>query len=307
MKKITEPGIYRDVSEADYRADPFGGSFTQSLAKVLLAHSPLHAREESALARGPSEADDEVEKYVKAQAIGNAVHKEILGCGKEIEVIDAKDFKKDVAKEARDAAVAAGRVPILAKHKLIADRMLARAREQLQRHEDKDAFTAGSGEVMIAWQEDGVWFRALVDWLSDDLRTVDDYKSSGMSMAEHVLGKRAETAGWHVQHAFIARGLDALDPANAGRRRHRNIAQEQFHPFALNVMRHDKYWLTMGHKKADAAITVWKAARKSNRWACYPPVSVCPEYPKYAEGQWLDRELAGDFEPQNDLTLTMAG
>jgi hypothetical protein len=152
---------------------------------------------------------------------------------------------------------------------------------------------------MSCWQEDGVWFRALVDWLSHDLRTVDDYKSSGMSMAEHVLGKRAETAGWHVQHAFIARGLDILDPDGAGRRRHRNIAQEQFHPFALNVMHHDKYWLTMGRKKVEAAITVWKAARISNRWPCYPPRSVCPEYPKYAESQFLDRELAGDFEPMS--------
>src|SRR6186713_1265058 len=107
--KITEPGIYRDITEADYRADPFGGSFTQSLAKVVLEHSPLHAREESALAE-PREEDDEAEKYVKAQAIGNAVHKTMLGRGKEVEVIDAKDFKKDVAKAARDAAVAAGRV-----------------------------------------------------------------------------------------------------------------------------------------------------------------------------------------------------
>ncbi len=304
--QITTPGIYRDITEADYRADPFGGSFTQSLAKVLLAHSPLHAREESSLAE-QREEDEEAEKYVKAQAIGNAVHKEILGRGKEIEVIDAKDFKKDVAKDARDAAHAAGRVPILAKHMVIADRMLGRARDQLRRHEDKDAFTAGSGEVMIAWQEDGVWFRALVDWLSDDLRTVDDYKSSGMSMAEHVLGKRAETAGWHVQHAFIARGLDVLDPAGAGRRRHRNIAQEQFHPFALNVMHHDKYWLTMGRKKVDAAVAVWTAARKSNRWACYPPVSVCPDYPGFKEKQWLERELAGDFEPMNDKSVVMAG
>ncbi len=299
-------GIYRDITEAEYRADPFGGSFTQSLAKVVLDHSPLHAREESALAE-PREEDDEAEKYVKAQAIGNAVHKTILGRGKEVEVIDFKDFKKDDAKKLRDAATAAGRVPILAKHKLVADRMSDRAREQLRKHEDKDAFTNGSGEVMIAWQEDGVWFRALIDWLSDDLRTVDDFKSSGMSMAAHVLGKRAETAGWHVQHAFIARGLDVLDPAGAGRRRHRNIAQEQFHPFALNVMHHDKYWQTMGRKKIESAITMWKAARISNRWPCYPPRSICPEYPKYAESQYLDRELAGDFEPQNDTKMIMAG
>jgi len=302
--KIEVPGIYRDITEADYRADPFGGSFTQSLAKVLLAHSPLHAREESVLGE-PREDDDEAEKYVKAQAIGDVAHKLMLERGKEIEVIDFKDFKKQLAKDARDAARAAGRVPILAKHMIIANRMVQRAHQQLERHEDRDAFTNGSGEVMICWQEDGVWFRALVDWLSHDLRTVDDFKSSGMSMAAHVLGKRAETAGWHVQHAFIKRGLDILDPGNAGRRRHRNIAQEQFPPFALNVMHHDRYWLTMGEKKVEAAVTAWKAARKANRWACYPPVSVCPEYPKYAESQWLDRELSGEFEP--DTKLIMAG
>lgn len=301
-----KPGIYRDITEAEYRADPFGGSFTQSLAKVVLDHSPLHAREESALAE-PREDDDETEKYIKAQAIGNAVHKDILGRGKEIQVIDFKDFKKDDAKKLRDAATAAGRIPILAKHNLIACQMLDRAHEQLRRHEAKDAFTNGTGEVMIAWQEDGIWFRALVDWLSHDLRTIDDFKSSGMSLAAHVLGRRAETAGWHVQHAFIARGLDVLDPDGAGRRRHRNIAQEQFHPFALNVMQHDKYWLTMGRKKVDAAVATWKAARISNRWPCYSSEALCPEYPKYAEAQFLDRELAGDFEPQNDKTMIMAG
>lgn len=300
-----KPGIYRDISEADYRADPFGGSFTQSLAKVLIAHSPLHAREESALAE-PREEDEEAGKYVKAQAIGNAVHKMMLERGKEIEVIDAKDFKKDVAKEARDAATAAGRVPILAKHMVIANRMTQRAHDQLMRHEDKDAFTNGSGEVMIAWQEDGVWFRALVDWLSHDLRTIDDYKSSGMSVAEHVIGIRAESAGWHVQHAFIERGLDVLDPGNAGRRRHRNIAQEQFHPFALNVMHHNEYWLTMGRKKIDAAITRWKQSIRTNRWPGYSNRPVVPEYPAYQEKKWLERELSGEFE-NNNPDLVFAG
>jgi len=306
MLKITTPGIYREISEADYRADPLGGSFTQSLAKVLLEYSPLHAREESALAT-LREDDEEAEKYVKAQAIGNAVHKTMLGRGKDIEVIQYKDFKKDEARKLRDAATAAGRVPILAKHNAIAERMAERAYEQLLRHEDKDAFTNGSGEVMICWQEGGVWFRALVDWLSYDLRTIDDYKSSGMSMAAHVLGLRAETAGWHMQHAFIERGLDILDPAGAGRRRHRNIAQEQFHPFALNVMHHSEAWMTMGRKKISAAIDVWSRARKANRWPCYPSTSVIPEYPQFREKQWLERELGGDFEPQNDTKLIMAG
>jgi len=286
-------GIHRDIDSATYYADPCDGpSFTQSLAKVLIEQSPLHAREVSPRLASPTDEDDEVEKYVKAQAIGNAAHKMILQRGKDVEVIDAKDFKGGDAKKARDVANAAGRVPILKKHMAAADRMVQRAYEQLLVHDDKDAFTNGSGEVMICWQEDGVWLRSLVDWLSHDLRTVDDYKSSGMSMAAHVLGKRAESAGWHVQAAMIERGLDVLDPDGAGRRRFRFIAQEQAgYPFGLNVMHMNEYWLTMGRKQLGHAIDQWKQAILSGQWECYSPHGITPEFPGYKETSWLNREI----------------
>jgi hypothetical protein len=108
---------------------------------------------------------------------------------------------------------------------------------------------------MIAWQENGIWCRSLIDWLHTDLRTVDDYKTSGMSMAPHVIGGRAEAAGWHIQAAFIERGLDALDPQGAGRRRYRFIGQETDKPHALTVMHMNEYWMTMGRKKVEAGMT----------------------------------------------------
>jgi hypothetical protein len=302
-------GIYRDMDSATYFADPcIEPSLSQSICKVMLERSPLHAMHEHPRLRPAGIEEEDSEKYVKAQAIGNAAHAIMLGRGKTLEIIRFNDFKGGEAKKLRDAAYAVGKTPILGKHLEIASDIVAAGLAQLERHEDSDAFQNGAGEVALIWQDDGIWCRALVDWLHNDLRTVDDYKTSAMSMAPHVIGLRAETAGWHIQAAFIERGLDILDPAGAGRRRFRFIGQEQDgKPYALTSMHMDEYWLTFGRKKVQAAMGMWRTALKSGRWQGYPDRAVIPEYPGFREKQWLDREQSGEFEPMNDKTLIMAG
>lgn len=301
--KIDKPGIYRGVSEADYRADPCPiPSFTQSLCKVIIDRSPKHAWIASPRLNPQFEYDDDT-KF----DIGNVAHRLVLGRGKEIEVVDFADWRTKASQETRENAADQGRIAVLRHQFDKAAAIAEAAKVQLSRHEARSAFTGGDGEVMIAWEEDGVWFRSLIDWLHTDLRTIDDYKTSGMSMASHVLGGRAEAAGWHIQAAFIERGLDALDAAGAGRRLFRFIAQETDEPHALNVMSMDNYWMTMGRKKVAAGIDLWRAASKTNRWAGYGREMVRPDFPTFKEKQWLDRELAGDFEPQNDTKMIMAG
>jgi hypothetical protein len=229
----------------------------------------------------------------------------VLGRGKEIEVIDFADWRTKAAKEAREDRRRRGQDRGAAHQFDQSADMATAARKQLDRHEDRDAFTAGAAEVMIAWQEDGIWFRALIDWLHDDLRTVDDFKTTGMSMAPHVIGMRAEAAGWHVQAAFIERGLDILDPAGAGRRRYRFIAQETDKPHALTVMHMNEHWLTMGRKQVDAGVALWRRSLAADRWPGYPARAVVPEFPGFKESRWLDREMSGEFE--NDPSLVMAG
>jgi hypothetical protein len=301
--KITEPGIYRGISEADYRADPCPvPSFTQSLCKVIIERSPKHAWIASPRLNPQFEYDDDT-KF----DIGNVAHRLILGRGKEIEVLDFADWRTKAAQQAREEAADAGRIGVLRHQFDQAFEMVEAARKQLARHEDRDAFTDGAGEVMIVWQEDGIWFRSLIDWLHDDLRTVDDFKTSGMSMAPHVIGMRAEAAGWHIQAAFIERGLDLLDPAGAGRRRFRFIAQETDKPHALTSMHMNEYWMSMGRKKVDAAVALWRPALANNYWRGYGTAAVIPEYPGFKEKAWLERELAGDFEPMNETKMIMAG
>ena len=299
--KITKPGIFRGVSDADYRADPCPApSLTQSLVKILIERSPEHAWTASPRLNPQFEYDDDT-KF----DIGNVAHRLILGRGKEIEVVDFADWRTKASQEAREKAADEGRIAVLRHQFNQAADMAAEARKRLDKHEDKDAFTGGDAEVMIAWEENGIWFRSLIDWLHTGLHTVDDFKSTGMSVAPHVIGIRAEAAGWHIQAAFIERGLDILDPMGAGRRRYRFIAQETDKPHALTVMHMNEYWLTMGRKKVEAGISLWRAAVENNYWRNYGVKAVVPDYPGFKEKQWLERELSGEFEP--DPSLILAG
>lgn len=304
-----KPGIFRDMDVQAYFDDPCPEpSLSQSLAKILIDRSPLHA----AVAHPrltTQEVDDEAEKYVKAKVIGDAAHKIMIGRGKDLVVCKADSWRSDKAKQLRAEAEAAGKVAILAKHHETAESIVRVAHEQLGRHQEKDCFTNGAGEVALIWQEGPLWFRCLVDWLHDGLLTVDDYKTSGMSVAAHVLGNRACDAGWHIQAAMIERGLDVLDPEGAGRRRFRFIAQEQEAPYALNVMIMDEHWLTMGRKMLQHAVDIWAQCIRENKWPGYPPFAVWPEYPGWKESQWLNREIeaAASDTGSIDPSLIMAG
>lgn len=290
--KIDKPGIYRDFDVAAYHDDPCPApSFSQSIGKILIEQSPLHAAVAHPRITPPNANDDEVEKYVKAKAIGDAAHKLLIGRGKDIAVVDADSWRSDKAKNARAEIEAAGKLPILAKHHEQAEELVGAALLQLDNHEENDCFEVGSGEVALIWQEGPLWFRCLVDWLHADLRTVDDYKTSSMSVAPHVIGMRAVDAGWEIQAAMIERGLDVLDPENAGRRKFRFIAQEQDPPNALNVMVMTEHWMTMGRKKLQHAIDIWSQCMATNTWPGYPTVAVMPEYPGWKESQWLTREI----------------
>lgn len=308
--KILEAGIHLDVPPSDYFADPCAEpSLTQSIAKILIERSPAHARLEHPKLCPPVTDDDEPEKYVAAQAIGNAAHAIMIGRGRDIAEGEfdnwttkaAKDFKKDMGAD--------GKLIILSKHLARAKELVKQASYQLDAEGHADAFRSGHGEVVLVWQEHGIWFRSLVDWMVSTTNLYD-LKTSGISCAPHGLGRVMETAGWHVQAAFHERGLDILDPDNAGRRKFHFIAVENEPPYALVPVLLDEYWMTMGRKKVDYAVELWRRSIEKNHWPRYQTGTITPEYPGYAEKKWLDREVEHHERKQREpipSDLLMAG
>ncbi|MDO8596608.1 MAG: PD-(D/E)XK nuclease-like domain-containing protein [Sulfuricaulis sp.] len=288
MFKIEKPGIFLDVADADYRSDPCPTpSLTQSLAKILLEKSPLHAWYAHPRLN-PDYRHNDDRKF----DVGNIAHKLLIGRGKEIVVLDGfDDWRTKDAKARRDEAAAEGKIAVLGKHFALADRMVKAAREQLYLRRLATAFTEGNGEVVLAWQENGLWFRSMVDWIVG-AGLVYDYKTTGMSCAPHAIGRMMADAGWDVQAAMIERGLDVLDPDNAGRRCFRFVAQEDEPPYAITACELSESVMTMGRKKLTMAISMWARCVQENRWPGYVTALVYPEYPGWAESQWLNREIA---------------
>lgn len=306
--KIEQPGVYRDFPTADYFADPTPDpSFTQSLAKILIGSSPLHAYQAHPRLNVPAAGeDDDPEKYDKAKAIGNAAHALMLDRGKAMAVGEFDDWRKKEAKEFKAAAIAAGQEPILRKHFEDAGKMVDAALNQIAHIGGcENAFTNGNAEVVIASNENGIWLRSMLDWVTPDLREVWDYKTSGMNASPYATGRMMATAGWHIQAAFHERILDEIDPKGAGRRKHFFVAQENTEPFALTVNQIGEAAMTIGRKQVDYAIKAWSHCLRKGVWPAYPPKIITPELPAWNENAWLGREE--DEAAEHDPDLIFAG
>jgi hypothetical protein len=298
-------GLHFDVPASVYFADPcVVPSLTQSVAKILIGQSPAHARlEHPRLAPPKDEEDEEPEKYVTATAIGNAAHALLIGRGKDVIVGDFPNWKSGDARKFRDDPAHADKVVILKKHMRRADAMVSAFRDQLLRvPETANAFTGGRGEVVAIADQGGiVILRTMIDWLHDDMRTIDDLKTTGMSAAPHSIPSKMVDEGWDIQAAIQERILDVIDPDGAGRRKHRFYAQENYEPFAVTPHELPESTMTMGRKKLDMAIALWTRAMNSGEWPAYPPMINRPDYPSFNETQWLAREM--DFA---ELGITTA-
>jgi hypothetical protein len=309
VMKITKPGIYHDMPTADYFADCCPTpSLTQSIAKILLERSPLHAWHAHPRLNPDYRHDDDTKFDV-----GNIAHALLIGRGKDLVVLDFDDWRTKAAKEAREAAAADGKLAVLGKKFAIARAMADAAHEGLNLVGCGDAFKPenGNGEIVVAWQEGPLWFRTMIDWAFTDHRLNYDLKTTGSSVAPHMIDRLMVTAGWDIQAAFQERGLDAVDPTNAGRRTFRFVAQEDEPPYALTVCELSEDVMTMGRKKADHAIRIWNDCMARNLFPAYPTEIAFPQYPGWAEQQWLDREIkeaASERRPkQFDPEILMAG
>lgn len=285
---ISSPGIYPDIASADYYADPCPTpSLTQSLAKVLIERSPLHAWHQHPRLNPDYRERDGREPWLD---IGNIAHQLLLGRGKSIVVLDYDDWRTKAAKEAREAAAEKGQLAVLAKHHGRANRMVEAAREQLILRGIGDLFGSdGDAECCLAWKEDNLWFRQLLDWINAGRSAIADYKTTE-SAPPHALSRKLFDGGWHIQAAMAERGLDALD-MHVGRREYLFVCQETEPPYQLTVTNIGEAALTMGRKMLDFAVNQWRECMAENRFPGYPINIEHPDFPMWAEAEWLNREV----------------
>jgi PDDEXK-like uncharacterized protein DUF3799 len=288
---IEQPGIYT-LPAAVYHADPCPEpSLSSSIAKKLCLASAAHAA--YAHPRLTPEAVDEAEEALE---IGTAAHAILLEGVRNVVVIDAKDYRTNAAKEARDQARAAGKTPLLAARWRDVENMIAAARQQLDHHDDGGAamFTNGKPEQTLVWIEQvtgdptaDVWCRARLDWLRDG--AIDDYKTTGATANPETWTRTLFSAGHDLQAAWYLRGLrklTGLDDAIF-----RFAVQETYPPYQLSVIALGPDALLLAEKKLIYAVGEWRACMARGEWPGYPRRTCYATLPAWEEARWLEKEI----------------
>lgn len=197
---ITAPGLYPDIDEDWYHADPVtGGSLSVSGAKLLL-QAP--AKFDYARRHGSRSTD--------AMKLGTVIHSMVLGKGQEIAVLDFDDRRTKAYKEAEALAVMAGQIPMLRKDydeaKAIADALL--------KHPTAGGLlTEGDAEVSMFWHDEEfqIWLRGRCDYMTHfgGLPTIVDVKKTKDASPEG-FAKSVYEYGYHRQDPHYREGWAAI-------------------------------------------------------------------------------------------------
>jgi len=291
MIRVERPGIY-EMPAADYHADPCPApSLSSSIARDLLSYSAQHAwwahpRLNPAYEHEDSERFD----------LGRAAHAYLLEGESGFVIIEAPDWRTKAAKDARDAARLAGKIPLLADRWSDVQGMALAATRQLDAHEDTPRpLAGGKPEQTLVWQEDGLWCRARLDWLHDGLRVIDDYKTTEASANPDAFTRTLFNLGYDVQCAFYVRGLRAL--TGIANLTFRFVVQESFAPYALSVIGLCPEAHEIGQRKVDYAIRLWRECLARNVWPGYSTATCYADVPPWEAARWLEREMGSQYAP----------
>lgn len=262
--EITERGVY-DLDSESYHRDPvperLGGSLSASGSKKLLP--PNCPAVFDYLRHHPQPHKDVFD-------FGHAAHARVLGIGAEIVAVDATDWRTKAAQEAKKAAHAEGKVPLLAEDVEQVEAMAAAIRS----HPIAAALLNpenGKPEQALFRQDEqeGVWLRSMLDWLptsGDGRMIVPDYKTA-VSASPAGFAKAVANYRYHMQDAFyrdMVMGLGLADDVAFV-----FIVQEKTAPYPVTVVELDSEAVRIGRELNREAIDLYAECQSSGVWPGY--------------------------------------
>jgi PDDEXK-like domain of unknown function (DUF3799) len=283
--RVTTPGLYR-MPAAMYHSDPVvEPSLSNSIARLLVTQSPRHAFMAHPRLNPRFNGNDCPDRTMQ---IGSVAHAVFLGAGANIKSLPFDCYRSEASKKARDAALEAGQLPILAPDMEAAVAMVEVARREFSQYPEIAPVLAehgGLSEVVAVWRDGPTWCRAMMDRVSADLRVVLDYKTT-QNAHPAACARRIFGNDYQIQAPWYVRGLDALDPDGRGRRHFYFLYQEQSEPYACSVHELDGHAWARGEAQVEAALLAWAGCRARNEWPGYPRLIHRVELPPWADREW---------------------
>lgn len=242
-----DPGIYEDISNADYHADPALGSTS---LKTLATRTPAHWKWES---------EHPVHKDV--YDVGTVAHSLILeGDESDVVIVDAADWRTKAAKEAKEEARAAGKIALLQKE---FDPILA-MRDSVMAHPlARAAFTGHRAEHSVFWEEEGLALKCRPDAWQDglivDLKTARDADPREFGRLTHNLGYHQSVA--HYQDGVAAATGELLPFAF--------VLVEKEPPYLVSVVELDPEAIDLGRQLNSKAKNTYRECSAAGHWPGY--------------------------------------
>ena len=294
------PAMIESMSFSDYLADPAPQpSLTSSIARELNSTAPAAVRHRTTRLN-PAAVTFQSEKF----DIGTAAHALFVGGGEPIVEIDHTDYRKQAAKDERDAAYAAGHTPILA-HQMVHVRAMVGALRTWMVGSDVVMNVIGTqntvNEATIIWKHEGIHCRCRPDILywngKPDFQraAVIHYKTTNITINRNSLARYAATLGWQVIHEHYRLGVKALTGIEPDQY---FLVQETEPPYLPMLVELDSAFVEYGEMDHEHAVKTWRTCLTTGKWPGHRPDVMTIEAPAYLDRDFREREPEEVFEEE---------
>jgi hypothetical protein len=301
-------GIHYGLSMPEYLAIP---AVSNGVLQTLLERCPAAAWFCSPF--NPNRPRDDND----ASDAGTIAHAILLeGTRDCLAVIDPKDhpaetkpfaipqgFTNKSIRAARDAARAAGKIPVLPSDVAAIDALVGAAERfivSLQK-EEPNVYAAfmddgGKSEVTFVWQEGPTLCKARADRIAADHSIIIDYKSTATSVQPDAWSR---TMLDYMGAAWYRRGVKAVTGVEPD---YLFLAGERDPPHLHALIGVNPADLALGEEKIAVALRDWQRRESANHWPGYPARTVYPDIPPWHRAQWMERN-GGDGLPADLSTI----
>jgi hypothetical protein len=281
-------------------------SASRGTLRDLLYLTPAHVKQNNP-DLNPDYKEDTDEKYSVGK-LGHSLFLEGIDC---CAVIDPKDYpakngnvpdgwtNKDI-RAARDEAIKEGKIPMLPDQYGEVIGMVSAAKIQLAASDlnISSLATEGKSEVTYVWQENGIWCRARLDWISNDRAIILDPKFTGQLASPWQFERQIEPMGLDIQYAWYTRAVEAVEGIKPKVFVFWVVETEP--PYLACPISLNPQYIEMGREKIKLGLSLWKKFLKENHWPGYP-LKVCYLEPKaWALTSWEERRFAIEIDNQRE-------
>lgn len=269
-------------------------ALSSGMCHTIVAQSPLHAWHDSPW--NPGREDDSPD----TANIGKLAHACLLEGGTDnCRVFDPANYPNATGKgvatgwtnkairEARDAAIAAGEIPLLQDDFAAVQAMVKTAQQFIAHSELKGIFDAGESEVTILFDIDGVPCKARADRISADKRIHLSYKTVGRT-ANPEPWIRTQLPSLDIAAVFYeaavrsAYGIEGVTTVH--------LIQEQEPPHACSLVALAPAYRDLAQHRLSLAVATWKECLKTGKFPAYSSRIHYAEPMPWMQAEQLERQ-----------------